>query len=133
MESLIEVTEIANDEILYRRIPPNQIKLKNSDWRPSSGAFRTTQMSVRIASRVSPEDVLASYPGHSLVAITADDICKLGCTFARERDDPDPSHVLVCPQQNFNQQISKSAANKLAQNAIWVKLIPPSESQCSLL
>ncbi len=98
---IIDDTEIPNQEILYRRIPPQWMKRKDSHWGVSTGAFTTKQMSVHLASRISPEDVLASYPTHSLVSFTARDVRNLGCIFAKERDDPDPSHFLVCPRREF--------------------------------
>lgn len=66
---IIDDTEIPNQEILYRRIPPEWMKFEDGQWRVSSGAFSTSQASVNLASRISPEDVLASYPTHSLALL----------------------------------------------------------------
>jgi hypothetical protein len=101
MDPLIDDPEISNEEILYRRISPQWMIYENNQWRPSSAAFKTTQMSVHLASLISPEMTLASYPEHSLVSITAGNVRELECIIAREKNDPDPSHALVCPQKNL--------------------------------
>lgn len=118
-------TEIPNQEILYRRIPPQWMKRKDSRWEVSTGAFTTRQMSVHLASRISVEDVLTSYPTNSLISFTVKDIRGLGCILAKETDDSELSHFLVCPEGDLNQRISKAIARNLIKNIIWVKVTPP--------
>jgi hypothetical protein len=123
--AIINDTKIPNQEILYRRISTLWMKFENGQWRVSTGAFTTKQMSVHLASRISPDEILASYPTHRLVSFTAKDIRELGCIFAKERDDLDPSHFLVCPEGNLDQKISKSIAKKLIKKVSWVSCNPP--------
>ncbi len=118
----IDDTEIPNEEILYRRIHPSQIIDENLQWRPSSGAFKAPQMSVHLASKISPENALALYPEHSLVSFTAGKVRDLGCILAKVLGDPDPSHALVCPENHVDQCITRGTAKKIAQSANWVKL-----------
>jgi len=122
---IIDDTEIPNQEILYRRIPPEQMKFEGGQWRVSTGAFTTRQASVNLASRISPEEILGSYPTHSLVSFTASNIRELGCLLAKETGDTDPSHFLVCREGDLNQRISRTIATNLIKKVSWVRFNPP--------
>ncbi len=71
MEQLTDDLQILDDEILYRRVSPHQIKPDGQSWRPSSEVFITKEMSVRLTSLVSPEEALEGYPSFGLVSFTA--------------------------------------------------------------
>lgn len=122
MEQLSDDPQIPDDEILYRRVSPDQIKPDGQSWRPSSQLFITTQMSVRLASHVSPEEALKGYPRFGLVRFTAQVVREAGCIIARQTDDPVIGHALVCPKGNVNGRIPKGVANILLKSYEWVKI-----------
>ncbi|PJA78300.1 MAG: hypothetical protein CO149_04805 [Nitrospirae bacterium CG_4_9_14_3_um_filter_51_5] len=123
MEQLTDDPLIPDDEILYRRVSPDQItKPDGQNWRPSSQVFKTRQMSVRLASLVSAEEVLEGHPGFGLVSFTAKIVREAGCIIARHRDDPIIGHALVCPNGNVDGRISNGIAHIILKSYVWIKL-----------
>ena len=81
-------------------------------------------MSVALASRTTPQNVLADYPDHSLVSFSVDLVRQLGCIVTREEGDPDPAHALVC-HNNPESRLTKSQAKSIANKAQWEVYKPP--------
>ena len=122
----VDDPSISDDRILWRRVLPDWTTTKGGVFRVTSQAFkdrRSYELSVHIASLTDIDTVLAHYPGHGIVAISAGYVRSLG-DYAIVRDpvlnDPklpdDPSHALICPAPNKG-----SDASSLAKHAIWVK------------
>lgn len=110
---------IGDDEILWRRVDPADIVTDHNTGRQrsSSAAFLTEQMSVHIASLTSLEAVLTRYPHVRIAAFGAEDARNLGCVVARAPTPDDPSHALVCRQDDSTKRISKRTAKRLAEIA----------------
>lgn len=108
---------LADDVRVYRRIQPDWISRKPGEApRPGSFAFqdnRTGEVSVFIADLVTPEQLLARYPGFSLVVIEAGVIRGLGYHVRRDNPDTDPAHA-------FFPTPSSAHARKMAKACEWV-------------
>ena len=119
---LVDDPSISNDEILWRRISPEDIKPDSVTGilRPTSGAFRTIYMSVNRASLTTPENVLADFSTHRLVAFTAGFVRSIGCIVISD-PVPDPSHALVCAK-NPSTRLNKTQARQFANQAPFVDL-----------
>lgn len=118
---------ISNNERLWRRVHPSQIKPDQETGNPipSSAAFRPSdEMSVHLASLTSPEAVLANYPQHGLAEFTAGVARSIGCILVRNPLSDDPAHALVCGK-NPTGHLSKSEAREIARQARWVIFRPP--------
>ena len=116
MSELVDDPEISDDEILYRRIAPSQIKYDESGSPyASGGAFRTKQMSVHLASRTSPTKVLENFPNHSLAAFTAGLARSLECIVASDKEDS--THALVCRKDDPSKSLTKSQAYQISEKA----------------
>jgi hypothetical protein len=120
-----DVAGISPDEVLFRRIAPDQLKF-DAAGNPSlsTGAFHTEEMSVHIASRTTPENVLRGYPRHSLAAFTAQDARDAGCIIVPDPDDN--SHYFVCRKDDPTKSLTGSQAKKIT-NKARIVYMPPSE------
>lgn len=124
MVDLVNDAELRNEEILWRRISPDQLRIEaDGEPRCSDGAFRTAEMSVHIASRTSLEQILQNYPHHSVVAFSAGFVRSIECIVASDPDDP--AHALVCRKDDPTKRLTGSQVNKIAQEAQFVVVRRP--------
>jgi len=113
---------IPDDALLWRRVPPDQVKpLADGGFRVSSAAFRdkTGELSVHVASLTDGERALGGYPLYSLAQLSASVPRSLGFSVSRDPLPNDNSHALICPKA------SKGHASKLAQSCTWAFLREP--------
>lgn len=122
MEQLTDDPKIPDDEILYRRVSPLQVVPDGQNWRPSSQALKVPQMSVRMASLVSPEQVLEGHQSFGLVSFKAKTVREAGCIVARLKNDPLIGHALVCPKEDVNKRITNGIAKVILKSCVWIKL-----------
>ena len=127
---LVDDLSISDDEILWRRVSPDQIKRNHpvpGEHSPSSAAFLTSQMSVHRASLTTSRVVMAQYPKHSLAAFTAGVARKAGCIIVFQPTTEDPSHTLVCRgTDDPTQRLSGGQAKTIQKKFEWVVLnLPP--------
>src|SRR5687768_6084577 len=125
MPARVDDTSISHDDVLWRRVLPEWTKFEEGATRVTSVAFKdrhTGEVSVHIARLANLEAILAAYPGHAVVAITAGFVRSLGnyiiaCNpiMNDPRAPDDPSHAVICPSP------TKSDARALARHATWVK------------
>ncbi len=116
---------IPDDERLWRRIAPNQLKpIDGTGFEISSAAFRdkTGDLSVHLASLTTRERVLASWPAFSLAELRAAVPRSLEMKVVRDPLPEDPSHALVCPYA------TKRQAKELARRSTLVVTVPPAPS-----
>jgi len=71
-------------------------------------------MSVHIASLTGRDAVLANYPNHRLMELSAGEARGEGFIIVRDPLPEDPSHALVLRGDNPGQRPTKSQAKKLA-------------------
>lgn len=117
----IDDPTIPSQEILWRRIHPNDLEFEDGIWRASSGAFKTAEMSVHIASMTSVQTALEGYPGFSLAEFPASLPRKFGLRIVRDPTPGDPSHAFVCPKATAGQ------AKTFKRESTFVVLNPPVE------
>lgn len=118
---------ISPDEVLWRRVladDPAHVKIDpaTGEWRPNSGAFRSTAeiISVGIASLTTIEEYLASYPRHSIVGITAQAVREAGCMIVQDRiENEGEEHVHIVGERDDG-FLTKSEAKKLSKKAEFV-------------
>jgi hypothetical protein len=120
--SPVDDPTIGDDVLLWRRIAPERVRVdhETGEQRPSDSAFRTEQMSVHIASLTGRDAVLANYPNHRLMELSAGEARGEGFIIVRDPLPEDPSHALVLRGDNPGQRPTKSQAKKLANCARWV-------------
>lgn len=102
----VDDLSIAPSDELLRRISPQYLSVEDGKPVVSSGAFRTDEMSVHLASVANAEQALEGYSTHSLVGVLASEVRRLGLKIYR--DPPPDSHAIVCPRA------TKSQAKRLA-------------------
>lgn len=107
---------IANDAIIWRRVPEDWAKVEDGVLRPSTGAFQDsadTPMSATLADEHdSPEDYLTGYPDHGLVAVMAGRLRQLGQKIVRWPVDDDDAHLYIVgnkPKGGFKKPMKKEA------------------------
>lgn len=107
---------ISDDALLWRRIAPDDIRVDPQTGHEtiSSAAFRTKQMSVHIASLTNTQNVLANYPNERLAEFRARDARAVKCIVIGDPLQNDPSHALVCRNDDYTQRLTKSQAKQLA-------------------
>jgi hypothetical protein len=115
----VDSPDVLNSEILWRVIAPNYCHAasdsETSAIEISEGAFRTKDMSVFRASRITIEEVLRRFPPGSIVAAFPASLARdppnpgAGCILVLDPDDT--SHVLVCPKDNPPKRLTGSQAN----------------------
>ena len=110
----MQVQEIADADDLYRRIHFSQVK----DGRPTSAAFKHTELSVDLAKLTTPEQSLSGYASHGLASITAGHARSLGQDVLHDPLEANPAHALVRGTKPL------SIARSLAQSAKWEVLTP---------
>jgi len=110
---------ISDDALLWRRIAPGNIRVNPQTGHEtvSSAAFRTQQMSVHIASLTNTQNVLTNYPNDRLAQFRAGDARAVGCFVVRDPLQNDPSHALVCRNDDHTQLLRKSQAKQIANYA----------------
>jgi hypothetical protein len=100
-------------ESLWRGIHKFQIK-PNSDgtYRPSSGAFKSTDLSVDIASKTTPEKSIKNFAALSgfLAAVPI----KLGYPVVEDPIEGNDAHALI------KGNITKTHAKKIANSSKWI-------------
>lgn len=113
---------IGDDTILWRRINPADIVVEPATGtvRASTGAYRTAEMSVHIASKTTVEPVLANYPGFRLTGFTAGSARRAGCIVVRDPLPEDSSHALVCQPDDHTRSLSKKQAKAIRDAADWI-------------
>lgn len=107
---------IADDAIVWRRVPPEQTKL-GLDGRPvpSTGAFNDSSnspMSATLAAGSSVQAVHKWYPTHGIVAIRAGRLRELGQRLVRAPTEADPAHILVAgrkPKGGFRKKLQRES------------------------
>ncbi len=118
MAELVDDSEINGHELLWRRIAPEDLRFDPvSGPYCSDGAFRTAQMSVHVASRTSLPSVLKNYPQHSVAEFDVGFVRSIGCIVVSDRTPDDPSHALVCRQDDPTKRLSGSQASRIAKSA----------------
>lgn len=127
MSELVDDSQISNDEVLWRRISPEQLH-RNADGTHycSDAAFRTDRMSVHVASQASQPVILESYPQHSLAAFSAGFVRSIDCIVVS--DPNDPAHALVCRKDDPTKRLSGSQAKKISKEARLIVVRVGSES-----
>lgn len=123
---------IPDGEVLFRRISLVHL-VEDEDTglaRVSSGAFNHREMSVNLASKLAedggqPDQILASYPGHRLVALRAGDARSAKQAICRDPLPEDLSHGLVFGPKN------KKTSEQLRKLAAWI--IPAEPPQYALV
>ena len=115
---------VSNDDRLFRRVPPNQLRREpGGSQRPTSAVFKALELSVNIESLMiqqgrSPEESLTKYPGEYLTAINAGQVRAHGHPIVKDTQPPnDPAHGLVLGKKR------DSFANAMARNHQWI--VPP--------
>lgn len=123
----VDDATISDETRLWRRIAPSEIRVdpQTGVATASDSAYRTHQMSVHIANLTDTRAVLANYPNHSLTEFTAGDARAVGCMVVRDPLESDPSHALVCRNDDHTQRLTKSQAKQIANRARWVILRVP--------
>ncbi|MGO9463723.1 MAG: hypothetical protein ACLQIB_24235 [Isosphaeraceae bacterium] len=119
---------LADDDRLLRRIRREQIISDDREagrYRPMSMAFREGadgEVSVYVRSLTTVEAVLEGHAEFSLAEITVGLARSVGCRVAKTPEDPNPAHrVIIHPSKSG----MRKAAKIFADQALWVKLIPP--------
>lgn len=115
-------TGIGDNEILWRRFHPSQMVPDKSTGKLTAPSivFRDDEMSVHIASLTSLPLVLAEYPHHGIISITAADARAEGLIVVRDPMPRDASHALVC--RSDRNKITKTQAKSLKQRSQMVIL-----------
>jgi len=115
------------NEIIWRRIPENQVIFDNNlnRKRPSSACFnqdgRDGPISVYIASEaISASLVMQGGKERYLVSLTIDFVRKLGLDVVRDPSSGGPGHALILGRKTNGIQ------SNLAKTAVWV---PPYQPQ----
>lgn len=85
-----ETQAIGDDEVLWRRVLPSDIK---EDGSPNSGAFTTAELSVDRSGLTTLERIVEEYPQVFVFEFTALQARGLGLQV--RPDPPPPSHALV--------------------------------------
>ncbi len=104
---------VDESESLWRGIHKFQIK-PNSDgtYRPSSGAFKSTDLSVDIASKTTPEKSINNFA--ALSGFLAEVPIKLGYPVIEDPMEGDDAHALI------KGKIKSGHAKKIANASEWV-------------
>ncbi len=117
---------ILEEDRLLRRIPSTQVFWEDGNPRPSSAAFKNTELSVYIESMMVAqqrplEDALTNYPNEFLTAVRVEDVRKFPYPIVRDTEPPnDPAHGLVVGKKK------NSFSNAMVRCHEWV--VPPTES-----
>jgi hypothetical protein len=107
--------EVADDEILHRRVHPTFVK---PDGSVSSQAFRDSGMSVDRAKYSTVEETLRGYEDCGLAALLTSFAREVGQEVADDRAPLNLAHALVMGKK------TKSIAKRLAQASRWVVSLP---------
>ena len=119
--SPVDDPTIADDEVLWRRIAPSQIRVDaNGRETAISGAFAGSELSVHIASLTARQAVQARYPQHRLIALTLRDARGEGYVINRDPQVDDPSHALVIAREELTKNPALARARRLRDCARWV-------------
>jgi hypothetical protein len=104
---------VDGSESLWRGIHKFQIK-PNSDgtYRPSSGAFKSTDLSVDIASKTTPEKSINNFA--ALSGFLAEVPIKLGYLVIEDPVEDNDAHALI------KGNITKTNAKKIANSCEWI-------------
>ena len=111
-----EMPPVGDDELLWRYIHPTQITRDKQTgvWRPRSGAFIDTEMSVDRASLTTLERARQNRPLHSIAEFAARYVRTLGKNVRPDQLPDNPAHAIVSPQ------LTKTEARQLAMRSdIW--------------
>lgn len=107
---------IANDAIVWRRVPGESAKVENGIVRPTTGAFQdstSSPMSATLAAEHdNPQAYLANYPEVGIVAIKAGRLRELGQKIVRDPTDEDAGHLLIVggkPKGGFRKNLKREA------------------------
>ena len=114
----VDSPDVLSSEILWRVVAPNYchdvLNPERSAIKVSEGAFRTQEMSVFRASRITIDEVLSRFPSGSIVAAfpasLARDLPPAGAGCILVLDPNDSSHVLVCSKDNPQKRLTGSQA-----------------------
>ena len=128
----VDAPSIDDDDRLWRRIPKHHVIFDENTnrYRPTSNAFRDSSdhpVSVYVERIVlqtgrTAADVLAPWPGYSLVSLTAGTVRKEGLEVRVELDPAfpgEPAHAVLVGNK------SRAVCRRLANAAEWVILTPP--------
>jgi len=103
---------IADEEDLYRRVHPDQMKPNGT---VTSAAFKDQEMSVDRAKKRTPEDSLARHPKYGLASFKAALARRLNQQVEPDGDLANPAHALVIGQK------TRSIARSFAANCVVVR------------
>jgi len=119
--SPVDDPTIGDDEALWRRIAPSQIRVdENGQEEPISGAFNGTEISVHIASLTTRQAVQARYAHHRIVALTAGDARAAGYAVKRDPQEDDQSHALIIAREELTKNPALARARLLRNCARWI-------------
>ncbi len=112
---------ILDDDRLFRRVPRRQLFTEpDGTQRPTSAAFKTTELSVNIESLMiqqgrPPKDTLTNYPDEYLTAITAGHVRQHKHPIVKDNAPPnDPAHGLILGKKK------ESFANAMMRQHQWI-------------
>lgn len=120
----IDDDTISDDEILWRRVPPSNVKFDNSGnlIGPKSSAFKEGDppMSVDIASLSSVEQTLSGHENFQIAAFSAGQAREIDCKVVRNPLPENPAHALVIgshkssADDSLTGRLTGGQANKLS-------------------
>jgi hypothetical protein len=124
---LVDDSTIGNDEILWRRVSPEQIQPTEGTDPPAppSLAFKSNAVliSVNRASLSTVEATLQGYPKHSLLQVTAGSVRTAGCIVAGQPIEGNPAHAFIVGNGS-NGRLKGSEYKAIARSASWVVYKP---------
>ena len=122
----LHVSQVPDDAIVWRRVPPwhiepNGVRPKKADgtFRPSSAAFEDDgdgdPMSVDIVDdSLTIQRELAGHEGYGVVSISVGELRKLDLDVRRKIEPNNPNHGQVIGHK------TRSIRNKIAEKCVWV-------------
>ena len=123
MPELVDDPTIGDDEVLWRRVSPEQIhSAEESDPPPPpSLAFKSNvvKISVNRSSLTTVDATLDGYPQHSLLGVTAGSVRAAGCRVAGQPVEGNAAHVLILGS-GPDGRLKPPEAKRIAAHATWV-------------
>jgi hypothetical protein len=120
MAAMVDDLSILGEIVLYRRIQPRYVQF-DTDGNPaiSDGAFRTKELSLFRADRVSADEVLDGYPEDGLAEISAQDVRDAGNILTSS--EPPPGHVVARRSDSPGDRIPSSSSAQMARAAKLIR------------
>ena len=115
---------IADDTVLWRAIPNSQVcRGDEGTERPESWAFLSdeNEVSAWIAAETNVEALKARFPNSRIAGFTVGEARECDNIIARDPDEGDQSHVVICPSPGKPAKRIRKDAKRLASKA---RLLP---------